>query len=389
MCEICRVRTRKYIFFFTFAYYHGFLSKHFVLVTNNSFPKIRIKDIAGIAGVSPGTVDRVLHNRGEVSENTRKRILGIIHELNYQPDILASALASKKRYRIAALIPEAKPGSTFWKYPLKGIEDGLREINHFGISLDMYYFDYFDRNSFLKQSARAIKDKPNGLILAPVFSEEASLVVKNCNDQDIPVVLINASVCMENCIAFVGQDSLQSGMVAAKLMDYGLRDNPGILIVNFIREEGKQLHLLKREEGFRNYYAKTSQAGCPVLDYLNVSDIIDRKKEKILKDAIFSSRIPISGIFVTNSRVFHVARFLEKNSINNITLIGYDLLEENKAYLRKGVIDFLISQKPREQGLKSLMTLYHHVVLKKEVEKNQYLPIDIITKENLEHYSFT
>jgi LacI family transcriptional regulator len=358
-------------------------------VNNNYLPRIRIKDIAGLAGVSTGTVDRVLHNRGEVSKETREKILGIIREMDYQPDILASILATKKAIRIAVLLPEDEQATPFWKYPMAGIEEGLREIMHFGISLERYFFDYSDSASFLEQSAAMLENKPHGVILAPVFTRESGSLLDKCNKQSIPVVLINSNICLRHCIAFVGQDSLQSGMVAARLMHFGLKEDAGILIVNFIREDGNKEHILKREEGFRKYYSGQLESGGPDLKFINISDTDDLQIDKALQAALFSPPGKIRGIFVTNSRVFQVARFLEKERIRNTILIGYDLLEENKDYLRKGTIDFLISQKPREQGLKSIMTLYHHLVLKKTVERNQYLPIDIITKENLEHYKFT
>ncbi|MFP4365724.1 MAG: substrate-binding domain-containing protein [Bacteroidales bacterium] len=358
-------------------------------MNNNNVSKIRIKDIAGLAGVSAGTVDRVLHNRGEVSEKTRKKVLEIIRELDYQPDILASILAAKRNFRIAVLIPGVNERSTFWKYPLEGIDDGFREIMHFGISIDRYFFDYFDRKSFVDKSAEMMENKPHGLILAPVFAEEASNLVKRCKEIKIPVVLVNANVCMEDCIAFVGQDSFQSGMVAAKIMHYGLKDNDGILIVNFIKEEvGRQAHIVKREEGFRSFYENSSKCSNKSFSYLNITDVSQKHMETVLEDAIYRVSDPLKGIFVTNSMVFHVARFLEKKGLNDIVLIGYDLLDENMAYLRKGGIDFIISQRPHEQGFRSVMALFHHLVLKKEVDRNQYLPIDIITRENLGHYIY-
>ena len=70
--------------------------------------KIRIKDIAALAGVSTGTVDRVLHNRGEVSQKSREKIEKILTELNYQPNIYATALASKKK-NIHSLLYYLKP----------------------------------------------------------------------------------------------------------------------------------------------------------------------------------------------------------------------------------------------------------------------------------------
>ena len=60
---------------------------------NNLPERIRIKDIARLAEVSVGTVDRVLHGRPGVSENSKKRVEKILNELNYQPNMYASALA--------------------------------------------------------------------------------------------------------------------------------------------------------------------------------------------------------------------------------------------------------------------------------------------------------
>ena len=65
-----------------------------------SSKKITIKDVARIAGVSIGTVDRVIHQRGEVSTKNRDLILRVIEEIGYKPNIYASALASNKHYAI-------------------------------------------------------------------------------------------------------------------------------------------------------------------------------------------------------------------------------------------------------------------------------------------------
>ncbi len=54
-------------------------------------------EIAKRAGVSIGTVDRVLHNRGRVSEETRQRINAIISEEGYQPNPLARHLKRNRR----------------------------------------------------------------------------------------------------------------------------------------------------------------------------------------------------------------------------------------------------------------------------------------------------
>ena len=62
---------------------------------DKEFSNIRIVDIAKMAGVSVGTVDRVIHNRGRVSEENRKKVQTILEMVHYQPNLMARSLASK------------------------------------------------------------------------------------------------------------------------------------------------------------------------------------------------------------------------------------------------------------------------------------------------------
>ena len=74
---------------------------------DKEFSNIRIVDIAKMAGVSVGTVDRVIHNRGRVSEENRKKVQAILEMVHYQPNLMARSLAaSKKQYHIHFLIQQ-------------------------------------------------------------------------------------------------------------------------------------------------------------------------------------------------------------------------------------------------------------------------------------------
>lgn len=65
-----------------------------------------IKDIAEMAGVSYGTVSRVLNNRPDVNENTRQRILKIVEELDYRPSAIARSLVTQQSKTIALVVPD-------------------------------------------------------------------------------------------------------------------------------------------------------------------------------------------------------------------------------------------------------------------------------------------
>ena len=95
--------------------------------------KVRIKDIAERAGVSVGTVDRVLHGRTNVSALSREKVERALSELNYVPNHYASALASNKVYKIAAILPMHEVDS-YWARVENGVEEVLRRYTDFMLS---------------------------------------------------------------------------------------------------------------------------------------------------------------------------------------------------------------------------------------------------------------
>jgi LacI family transcriptional regulator len=68
--------------------------------------KVTIYDIASRAGVSPGTVSKVLNNNGKLLPETRDRVLQTVKELNYQPNVAASSLKKKQTYTIRLIVPD-------------------------------------------------------------------------------------------------------------------------------------------------------------------------------------------------------------------------------------------------------------------------------------------
>src|SRR5664279_6289090 len=90
-----------------------------------SLKKSRIKDIARIAGVSIGTVDRVIHNRGEVAEKTRLKVERILKDTNYSPNVMAQVLKSKRRFHIVSLLPTPSENNSCLLYTSPSPRDGL------------------------------------------------------------------------------------------------------------------------------------------------------------------------------------------------------------------------------------------------------------------------
>ena len=101
---------------------------------------------------------------------------------------------------------------------------------------------------------------------------------------------------------------------------------------------------------------------------------------------IFAAHPDIEGVFVTSARVHQVATFIQINNNSDLFLGGYDLVGNNMKYLKEGVIDFLICQKPEDQGYKSIMAMFNYLLTKVPVSRINYSPIDIVLKENVDFY---
>ncbi|RPE09555.1 LacI family DNA-binding transcriptional regulator [Chitinophaga lutea] len=341
-----------------------------------------VKEIARRAGVSAATVDRVIHKRKGVSDKTRDRINAIIAELNYQPNLHAQRLASRKVVHIATFIPESSDETSFWEGPLKGIEDAEAEVMQYSVKLHKFFYNQDNRKSFVKQAKAILKMKPDGILLAPSFMEESVDFITACDAAGIPYVFMDSDIPGRNNLSYIGPDLYQSGFLAAHLVSYLLREHDKVLIVNISKEIDTDHHLLRKEEGFRAYYKEHGQEHIIIkrdihrLDHASIEAGIAKALER---------HTDIRVIFVTNSRVSAVAAYVQRLP-HKVILIGYDFLKENIDYLHSRTIDFLICQKPLQQAYKGVMALYQHIAFNTPLDKINYMPIDIITKENYASY---
>jgi LacI family transcriptional regulator len=330
-------------------------------------------------------VDRVIHKRGEVSPATREKIMQIVEELDYQPNILASTLASKKRYSFAVLIPEPQSEEAYWNKPLIGIRRAFNEIQQYGIEIKTYQFKQNDSSFFKEKAGELLQGNHDGVVLAPFFSRESKDFVKKLEEREIPFVFIDSNIKDSSKISYIGQNSYQCGMLAARLLDFSVPDEASILIIHLAKEMDNQNHLVQREMGFYDYFKQKKTPSNKQVITVEIQDSSADDFSAPIEDEILKAG-NVKGIFVTNSQVYKVAEYLGKTNRQDIRLIGHDLIPKNIDCIKNGLVDFLICQRPEEQGYQSVMTLFQHMILKKTVSSENYTSIDIITKENLDYY---
>lgn len=215
----------------------------------------------------------------------------------------------------------------------------------------------------------------DGLLFAPIFYEESVRFLNEYEKKDIPVVMIDSNISSNEKHAYVGQDAFQSGYLAGRLISFAVNNERQVLIFKITREIESTSVYLQRIDGFYSFFKDHNELTNFKFSEITIKDSgIDQ-----LSLEMFSG---INSVFVPNSRAYIVARFLDQNNIKGIRIIGYDLLEENIEYLNKGIIDFLINQRPEEQGYMGINHLYKKLVLQETIENTHYIPLEIILKEN-------
>lgn len=346
--------------------------------------KIRIKDIARIAGVSIGTVDRVIHNRGEVAEKTRVRVQSILKETNYSPNVMAQVLKSKKRFHLVSLLPEPSEDNSFWKKHPLGMIRAIEELDPFPVTLTQKTFDTQNEEDFQLKAGKVLDLKPDGVLLAPIFKSESVAFCARLQKAKIPFVFIDGYIENTNFLAYVGEDIFQSGRVAGQLTDIITPENRDILIVTIARNIQNVHHLTNRTEGFLSYFQRSGKnKGRKII--INISDPSPEMVESAIDKALMDHPA-IGSIFIAGSRSYLIALYLEKRRLKNIDLIGYDLLDPNVKFLKSGSTRFLIGQRPEEQAYKGIKKLFEFLSMHKIPDKMEYLPVDIVTSENVDFF---
>ena len=346
--------------------------------------KSRIKDIARMAGVSIGTVDRVIHERGEVAEKTRLKVQQILKETNYSPNVMAQALKSKKRFHLVSLLPAPSEDNSFWKKHPLGMVRAIEELDPFPVTLSQVTFDMESEDDFQKKTVIVLGLKPDGVLLAPIFKSESISFCSRLQEENVPFVFIDEYIENTNFLAYIGENIFQSGRVAGQLIDMITPEKSDLLVVTIARNIQNVHHLTNRTEGFLSYFLKSGKnKGKKII--INIpepsSDDVKNSIDKALLD-----NPGIGSVFITGSRSYLIALYLEKRGLKSIDLIGYDLLDLNVKFLKSGITRFLIGQRPEEQTYKGIKKLFEYLSMRKIPDKIEYLPVDIVTSENVDSF---
>lgn len=353
--------------------------------------KITLKDVARLAGVSRGTVDRVIHNRGDVSTQSYKDVMRVIRDLGYEPNIFASILAQDKSRTVAVLLPGARSGE-YWDMAARGAALAADYARTFHVRIVTFTYDLFDVGSFRKACAELLALPPSAVVLAPVFRNETLLLTASLHEKGIPFSYVDSKLDGDAYLTFFGMPMYKSGYLCAELLFDSISSVPAAAasmkaaIIRIMDDRNRTVDpTAVRRAAFLAYMAENY----PEVKILSVF-INPRDPQGISAtlSAFFAAHPGITHVVMFNSRVHLITAWLDSLPAEvRPRAIGFDNLDANLDALRRGMLKYLITQHTDEQMRLAVNSLVDYLVMNKEPgRRDNYMHMDILSRNNVDDY---
>src|SRR5690554_4271825 len=178
---------------------------------------VSIKQIAEIAGVSRGTVDRALNDRPGIKPEVKQHVLEIADRLGYRSN-RAGKLLGLHKAPLSIGIQMPSEGNDFFEAILEGQKQAGQEMADFGLNLHWRTMKGFSPGKQLKQIDELIKLGVQALAIVPIDHPMISEKLAELAERNIKVVTFNTDIGGAKRLCYVGNDYLRSGSTAAGLL---------------------------------------------------------------------------------------------------------------------------------------------------------------------------
>ena len=336
-----------------------------------------IKDIASLAGVSRGTVDRVLNKRGGVHPATRERVMEVAKALDYKPNKAGMVLsAQRKNLKIGVVM--FGTNNPFFDDVRQGLREAEDNLSSYNCEILVRSTPSVDNEDQIKAIDDLVRSGINALAIAPQNRDGVSKKIDELFAAGIPTVTFNSDLPSSKRIAYVGSNYRKSGRTVAGLMK--LIDHSGRLNVGVVGGLQSVLCHTERIEGFKDIADETP--------YMNVIDIVwsndDDDHCYDVVSRLLNEHPEVNAIYFTAGAIEGGCKAIKAlRREDDILVIAHDKVPGTKALIESGLIQATVCQQPVIQGSLPLNILFEYLTTGEMPQTLNYTDIEIYIKENL------
>ncbi len=310
--------------------------------------------IAELAGVSRGTVDRALHNRGGVKPEVENRIKEIAQKLGYEPDRAGKALSTRKNPpRFGVLMNSL--GNPFFHEVKEGIAAAQKELADFRLEILMRETKGYRAEDQLAALDAFAQQDVKGVVIMPVDDPRIAEKINALSGTGMRFVTVNTDISQTRRLAYVGSDYFQSGRTAAGLAELVVPGRAELLIVT---GSIKNLGHNQRIYGFSREM-KDRMREIRVADIIENND--DEETAYIAAKQKLKEHPGINLVYIVSGGAAGAVKAVSEQK-RKIHVLCFDSTPQIVSLVKKGEITATICQKPFEQGYRSVRVLFDAVV---------------------------
>ena len=323
---------------------------------------VTIKQIAELCGVSRGTVDRVLNDRGNVKPEKRQLVLDTAKKLHYQPNPAGKALAARKKNPVVGVLI-ASEGVHFFDDVLLTMQKAAKKYESYGMKVIWRSMRGFS----VEEQCRIIDElhkEVNALIINPVNHPEVIKKLDQLVDDGVFVVTINNDVESSRRHCYVGTDYFKGGETAGALLQM---IGPKSIRAGVLLGSLNMLGHRQRLNGFLKILEKHPDFQFMGVKENNDDDMISYEETRQL----LTSHPETNALFVVSSGAYGAARAVLTMNRRDIVMIVFDTIPSTIRMMRDHVIQCAIYQHPHQQGRRAMQVVFDYLVngIRPEYEK--------------------
>ena len=306
-----------------------------------------IKEIAEKAGVSRGTVDRVIHKRGRVDKDVEERVNRIIESLSYRPNKAGQTLAaSKKSRKVGVVMPSLS--NPFFLDIKKGMIDASIKT---GLTLSfLHYIGYGE-----KETQRAINEAlENGVDALLLTVPDIPSIVKHIEESKCPFCSVNSDLTSKECLFYSGLDYRKMGMINAGLLAVASSSvKPNILFLH--GSEAMKGH----KEILSGFIEALDERGVEYKLAREVETNDDDETTEVLTRKALMEESDINTVFIATSGVKGAMKAIGER---RFLVFSSDETEDVCSFVKSGKIQWTVSQEPFLQGYNAVMKISDYLI---------------------------
>lgn len=335
------------------------------------------KQIAELAGVSRGTVDRALHRRGGVKPEVQQRIEALARQYGYRPGRAGKALVMQQALKVGLALNAA--GNPFFDEVNRGIRAALEDYSDFPIELCRREARGYDVATQLRHIGELDKEGIAGLVVTPINHPEVAGLLNRLADTGRPVVALNSDLDGCRRLAYVGCNYESSGRTAAQLLGLLTGGKGRVLVVTgSIRVMGHN----QRVTGFSRVL-RTDFPGMDIVDVAETNDDDARAAREVA--AAMTAHPDIDVLYFCAGGIAGGVEAAHATAQGRrLTIVGSDLTPDTRRLLETGRMQASIGQQPYEQGYNAMKTLLSRLLFRQEpAAERLYTANEIHIKYNI------